>query len=272
MTLLLLAVVATMKPIDFPAQPIATELLRGEKVYYQRRGLERVLAEDRVVIGTWFDGRIKRDVEDVTWVSPSLVSRWLGYLNAQEKWPYAELIGRWQALRARLGGRMTFVAQLSALPRRDPLDLAEEANANFEDALDARFLVTHDLEGPAPATEAHLEDGALTGKAATRRSLMRYEPLVTALGSIKAYDWRSLFATKWYQLSADFEPLLPEFQLPYRPDPYRNRLGDHLTVIYRVEAPLPDRPLAAAELQVRVFTKRHERAAHFSLRNPRFAQ
>jgi hypothetical protein len=262
MTLPSLLLAVTLKPLLFSAQPIPAEMARGAQAYYRRQGIERVLREDRVVIGTWFDGRIKRDVQDVIWLSPSLVSRWLGYLNAKEKWSSEELLGRWQAAARALNGKLTFIVQLSALPRQDPLELGADAPARFEDALEARFLVTHAGRQASGLSNQHLES------LVSNKALVRYEPLVSTLGVFRAYDWRKLFEPKWYQLDRDFWPLTPEFETGLSRDPYRYKLGDHVTAIYRVEAQLPDSPIDASEIQLRVFTRRHELVARFSLRNP----
>src|SRR5689334_4109662 len=101
-------------PVRFPVEPIQIEVCRGEEVYRAGKGIERTLMEDRQAIGYWFDGRVRKDVEEAIWVSPTMVSRWLGYLQAKERWPKLELLNRWAALRDQLDGSLTFVVRLTA--------------------------------------------------------------------------------------------------------------------------------------------------------------
>jgi hypothetical protein len=62
-------------------QPISKEIELGSKIAKQRKGPERLTRESRKVIGTWFDGSRKRDVEELVSLSPALLSRWIGYLG-----------------------------------------------------------------------------------------------------------------------------------------------------------------------------------------------
>ena len=60
-----------------------------------RSSINRIWGEDRQTIGLWSNGYVKVPVEHVVWLSPSLVSRWLGFLSAREYWSDGELESRW---------------------------------------------------------------------------------------------------------------------------------------------------------------------------------
>lgn len=59
--------------------PISKYLEIGAKIAKQGKGPERLTRESRKVIGTWFDGSRKREVEELVSLTPPLLSRWIGY-------------------------------------------------------------------------------------------------------------------------------------------------------------------------------------------------
>jgi hypothetical protein len=62
---------------------------------------------DRVVVGRWFDGSRRREVEEAVWLSPRTVAR--------QDWD-------WPTARRRFDGSLTFAVRLAALERQDPLE------------------------------------------------------------------------------------------------------------------------------------------------------
>lgn len=116
----------------FPLVPPRSQIARGASVARAGKGLERLFEENRRVVGTWFDGRVRVPVEQVVWVNANLVARWLGYLQEREGWPHGELLGRWLSARRCLEGRLAFVVQVAAFPRAGFLDLAPYTPANPE--------------------------------------------------------------------------------------------------------------------------------------------
>jgi len=65
-------------------------------------------------------------IEIAVFLSPSLVSRRLGYLQAREGWTNDQLETRWQLARETLGGRLSFLVRVCSFPK---IDLLEEAPA-----------------------------------------------------------------------------------------------------------------------------------------------
>src|SRR5579862_2939938 len=106
----------------FPEKPITDAVTAGRNVYRRGQGIDRTLLADRVTLGTWFDGRVRRPVDTVTWVRPEVAARWFGYLAERDAWTNEVVQRRWSAARRELDGRMTFVAQLAAFPRLDPFE------------------------------------------------------------------------------------------------------------------------------------------------------
>lgn len=253
-TLAVLAIIP--KPLLFPSEPIATELARGEKVYYRQRGVDRVFMEDRATIGSWFNGSLKQNVDDVIWVSPSLVSRWLGYLNAKEKWSKTELQQRWDALSSALNGQMTFVAQVYALPKQSFFEITDDGPSRPETATNVRFSVSY-IDDQEPN---HVE-----GKPKANLKLLTTE--VSPLATFRGYALDAVKKWDWCALDSRFAPLLSEFPGP-KPTAYDGVVGDYLRVIYIVQVPAPEEEIQAKQIEVRVFAPGKEPVARFNLRAP----
>lgn len=232
-------------------------MARGEKVYYAHKGVERVFMEDRVPVGKWFDGQIKRSTDEVVWISPSLVSRWLGYLNAKEKWSRDHLQQRWEAMSSRLDGRLTFIATLYALPKQEILELTEGAPTKPETALRTRFLVTF-LSQKGEHQETPV------GQKKKQAPLALFQPEVSPYAVFKAYSLDSVEKWPWYGLSNLFEPLAPEFESD-PPTAYDGVVGDYIRAIYLVQTPVPEEPLPSERLEVRIFAPGKQPVARFDL-------
>ncbi len=262
MMLALLVATVAIKPLAFPAEPIRDELARGEAIYYSHKGVDRVFLEDRAKVGKWFDGQIKRDTDEVIWLSPSLVSRWLGFLNAQEKWSLAELQRRWTRMANDLDGRLTFVAVLYALPKEGFLDLTDDGPTKPETATDTRFLITWPSDG-APDGTQHVE--VMVRRKSAPIQLDRKEPEVAPLALFKGLSLDDVDRWPWYALSPVFQPLVPEFS-GRKPTPYDGIVGDFVKAIYFIQIPLPEEPVKAGQIQVRVFAPGKQPVAHFDLK------
>ncbi|MBC8065650.1 MAG: hypothetical protein H7Y17_12540 [Chlorobia bacterium] len=260
--ILSLAIVLASSPFQFPAEPIPAEMARGEKVYYQRKGIERTLMEDRAVVGKWFDGKTKRDTDQIIWLSPRMVSRWLGYLNAKEKWGKSELNRRWTEMVQVLDGKMTFVAELYALPKKeDFFELTESSATKPETALNVRFLVTY-LTDKERDDAQHIE--TMVRKRNPQSPLEREEPSIAPLAVFKGYDTDLIQRWQWHSLDEAFAPLSPEFAQAKR-TAYDGVVGDHLRAIYVVQATPPDKPMPWNRFEVRVFAIGKEPVAKFKL-------
>lgn len=246
---------AAIRPILFPRNPIPEEVLAGEKIYRERKGPERTQLDDRVVIGRWFDGRTKRDVESAIWVSPSLLSRWLGYLNVREKWSLNEMENRYDAVARRLDGQITIIVQLSAFPKLDPLAVDADRLPGVSGLTDVRFLATYRKDRESATGRDHQN---------SIRVLGRIQPRVTPLASLSAKDWRPLVEPRWYKLTPLLEPLVPEFdQAPFCL--YDWVMGDYVTAYYLVEIPVTTELENSEGFSLRIFSKGKERIADFSL-------
>jgi hypothetical protein len=252
--------VMQLRPLEFPTEPISSELLRGEKIYYQHKGIERTLLEDRVAVGKWFDGKVKRDTDQVIWLSPSMVSRWLGYLNAKEKWSGSELLERWKRTARSLEGRLTFVAEFFALPKReDILELTESGPSKPETALELRFLLTNLAPNRGDLAQ-HLE--GKIGQSKHQSPLDRALPEVVPIAIFKGYDIDSITRWPWNRLSPLFAPLC--LSLPLRaPSAYDGVVGDHLRAVYLIQANLSAESIGPSGFELRIFAPGKDLVARF---------
>jgi hypothetical protein len=256
-----LVLIATLKPIAFEIEPIGAEVLRGERTFLGGKGLPAVLAEDRQAVGIWFDGRARREVEDVIWVSPGLVSRWLGYLRAKEKWPDGELQSRWDKLRPVLDGRITFIVRLAALPRQDPLDFGWTGAPGVRDARELRFMLAH-LPPGGGHPRGTLTFGVHPESALEPRRLQA--PGVALLAWLQSRQWRDVVTQPWHLYVPFGGPLMGEFErVPSAWE--RLPLGDNFGAMYLLQAETPATLYGAGTLEVRVFSPSKERVARFAL-------
>jgi hypothetical protein len=261
---------AIARPVDFPEVPLAHEVAKGVRTYSLGKGLERLYLDDRQVVGRWFDGRIHRDADTVLWISPSLVSRWLGYLEAKEKWPAGELESRWRRLRSHLGGRLTFVSRVSSFPKMDMLEQEPAGRADPREASHIRILWTSS-ERPIPEVEERkliqVPGAVVREPHFGKRSLpeQRFEPEVCLLTRRQARDLDGLLREDWWlrvpfgeDLRPEFSPRCPEEGWP---------LGDFYSALYLASLPIPD-GFAGSGFELRLFSPRKERVAKYILGSP----
>ncbi|MHB8636665.1 MAG: hypothetical protein ACYC96_09355 [Fimbriimonadaceae bacterium] len=124
------------------SQPPITEVAAGRRIYHSGAGIDRTLQNGRLTLGTWFDGRIRRAVDTVTWVRPALVARWFGYMAERDGWSDAAVRQRWDVARRSLGTNLTFIVRLSAFPRLDPFEYGIGAPPRPETLKGVRFRLT----------------------------------------------------------------------------------------------------------------------------------
>ncbi|MBI1757208.1 MAG: hypothetical protein HYR64_08900 [Fimbriimonas ginsengisoli] len=243
MVVVAFALLSILRPVDFGPAPIAAELRRGEAIAAKGKGIERTLLEDRVAVGRWFDGRSKRDVEEIVWLSPRMVSRWLGYLRRREGWTDAELDGRWAAARVALSGKLSFVVRLASLPRLDPL-LEEDGPPGAPEEMDSIRISFAPLgaKGQPPS----------------------YEPLAaTVLAHRQDREPAEALKIAWHQ-TAPLAPILgEEFGPPEAGEGYE--FGESRSTVWLASCPLPTDLWTHPGFAVQVAGARRTRAAHFRL-------
>ncbi len=242
-----------MRPVDFPPAPILAELARGAAICRAGKGIDRVAEEDRRAIGYWFDGRVRKDVEDALWVSPAFCSRWLGYRAASEDWTQPELQARWDDLRVRLGGRLTMIVRLAALPKMDLLESGATARIDPTDLAQASFTLSYGPPNPCEANAA-LETRTV------------FTPEASLLALRRSRDRGEVLGLPWHRLVPFREPLLGEFESPE--PPYAIDRGENARAIYLVQAPLPETLIWSRELRLSVRTPAKRREARFPIFTP----
>jgi hypothetical protein len=127
-------------------------------------GLPR--SPDVAVVGKWFDGSRRRDVEEVTWLSP---------------WTVLRLGWDWETSRRLYDGHLTFLVRLAAFERQDPLELGGDT-APGDDVSRAGFTVFA-LNGRGKSTPLSAEVVLrYTQRARDPLALLRIPPLAFVHG------------------------------------------------------------------------------------------
>lgn len=265
MLLSIAAAFAVLRPIAFPPTPIDHEVRRGAALYMAGKGIDRTLEEDRQVLGVWFDGRGKREVEDALWLSPSLVSRWLGYLEAKEKWFEGEMQLRWKSMRSLLDGRVSLIVHLSAYPKWVDQDYGLMGKADPAEVDTVRFLVT--------TGEGVPEEGAFASARRAEAALvashalgLQVEPLAARVLREQARTAGALKGTRWIDTAPFFPAMAPVFGRGQASGGLQ--LGGFHSAWYLLELPASESLRRARAFDVRVFSPRKERVAHFELMGP----
>jgi len=124
---------------SWPAMPIQLDFDRGAKVSKIRKGVDRVIGLDRVVIGKWTDGIRSKDVEEVVLMTPSLMSRWLGWLAQRESLSAVQISERWEGMQAAFGTVPTVIVRLALYERNDALELADISRPNLTELESVSF-------------------------------------------------------------------------------------------------------------------------------------
>lgn len=124
MSIVLIGLAGAFVPTAFGETPVATEVSLGKQLAKREAKLDSLLQNDRVYIGYRSDGVRQRGSEEIIWLSPSLVSRWLGYMQEREGWTDAEFDARWKCSSAAFGQGSTFLVHLVSVPK---VSLLEES-------------------------------------------------------------------------------------------------------------------------------------------------
>jgi hypothetical protein len=237
----LLAAWMCFKPLTLGMEPIGCSMSVGAEIARSGKGVDRLLLEDRQVVGKWARTYLPHDAEDVIWISPDLVSRWLGYLQESENLTEPEVSARWAALAKTEGKTLWFIVRLAALDKQDPLDMGMEEAAQ-----------TNDLD--PVVVRATLTD--ISGHRIALRDLH-----TKLIATFRSSDADELIGLPWYIYSDVFKPLLPAIP----PSPLDSDLGSNEARLLLVQADVPDATIAAREVEIRVLSRRKTRIAHFPM-------
>jgi hypothetical protein len=243
------ALVPSHVPLDFPRRPIAAEVARGAAIQKKGAGPDRTLLEDHRVAARWFDGRIRRPSDTITWVSPDLASRWFGYLAANDGWTDAALDRRWAAARESLQGSLTFIVRLSAMPKVDPLEFGTGSLARESELDNVKFEVNW----------SQAEDGKLAIWHPTSFKAVKS-------ASIQKYDWAPILNRQFFELTR-LAPLFMDDGMTNEPDD-GILLGDRFGAVYVITAPLDSDLESATMIEMDVIRKRRTERERFMLIPP----
>jgi hypothetical protein len=229
----------------FPDAPLADQVAIGRSVATKeprmslrdlfrapepRSRVTEVLGKDKVDVGWWSNGYTKVPVEHVVWLSPGLVSRWLGFLEAREYWPQGELDKRWSYIDANYGDRRAFIVQLTAYPKLPTYGIGEYKRTTAEEIENVRFVYT-------------------SGERSERMEAVRLAQWQSReREDLEDFPWWH-FAPFGGQLIGEFEQYVAEEPLP---------LGDYHRAWYLLWAEGDD-----AQFEVRILSRRKERVAKF---------
>lgn len=114
---------------EFGEAPIAAEFAEGQKIYAKKKGIDRTEKDARVVIGNWFDGERLQVVEEAVFLTPGLLSRWLGYQQASGT-SKEDVDRSWKQFTAQFEKQPSTFIRLARLDTVDPVDGNVEATAN----------------------------------------------------------------------------------------------------------------------------------------------
>lgn len=197
-----------------------------------RTSVSRIWGADRQTVGDWSNGYVKVPVEHVVWVSPALVSRWLGFLSAREHWEDGVVGARWNGVAGALGDRRLFVVQLTAFPKMPTYGISDYERTTPEEIENVRFVYT-------------------AGDKTLRMQAER-------IAQWQSRDRRELEDFPWWHhvsfgefLTGEFEQMRTEPPLP---------LGDYYRAWYMVSVSGVDDDA----FEVRALSRRKERVAKFS--------
>lgn len=130
---------------DFDKAPIAKDVELGKKVFAQHQGIDRTQKDARAVIGQWFDGDRTRVVEEVDFLTPGLLSRWLGYQTATGV-PKSQIDSAWEHCSQQLNGRSLALIRLARLCKVDYID-GEVDGSGKPEALDQVQVFMREVGG-----------------------------------------------------------------------------------------------------------------------------
>jgi hypothetical protein len=125
--------------MPFGAKPLSGEIVVGTAAA-KRSGQDRCVGDARVVLGTWFDGLRKQSVEELVFLTPGHLSRWIGYgLGKGESFEDSQKM--WDNFSALSKGKMLGVIRLARLCSVDigDMDVRPDASPEALDTVKIRF-------------------------------------------------------------------------------------------------------------------------------------
>ena len=105
----------------FGEAPIAAEFTEGQKIFAKKKGIDRTEKDARIVIGKWFDGDRLQPVEEAVFVTPGLLSRWLGYQQASGTSP-EDVKSSWLKCSSQFSNKVVTLIRLARLCTVDMVD------------------------------------------------------------------------------------------------------------------------------------------------------
>ena len=228
--------------------PLEDQISAGRAIYHTGAGIDRTLGADRLTLGTWFDGRIRRAVDTATWLSPELAARWIGYLAERDGWSNDVVGRRWSAVRQQLDGRVTFVVRLGAFPRLDPFEFGIGADSKPETLKGVRFrLAFH----PAGFTQTLPHEPVVISSSGVCAALIEKEEPAPVTGR------------PFYSLT-QFAPLFLDEGEQDAPDD-GVRLGDYYGAVYVASFQVTLNMCQAPEFDLTLQLPTKRESAHFKL-------
>lgn len=152
-----LALVCATIPGSFPHEPVKAEFESGFSLARKpkgfdyrdflrtpnpRRSVQSVFRDHRQYVGWWSNGYQQIPIDEVVWLSPELLSRWLGFLAAQEYLGEQEIKDRWGHLSDALGEKRAFVVRLSSFPKMSTYGVGDTERNDPTDLDHVRFVYT----------------------------------------------------------------------------------------------------------------------------------
>ncbi len=134
--------------------PIESELKLGKQLFAKGKGIDRTEKDSRIVIGQWFDGERNQNVEEVVFVTPGLLSRWLGYQLAAGT--SQEVVNAtWEKCAGQFTGKTFAVVRLARLCTVDMID-GDVDNSAKPEALDKIKIEMHQVDKPWTPVDYHV--------------------------------------------------------------------------------------------------------------------
>ncbi len=194
--------------------------------------------------GKWFDGSKRQIVEEVIWLSPDFLSRWLGYLSVKEDWNETEIETRWIKLKARLMNEMAFVVRVSALERADPYELGLNTEPDSKSISKLKYRFFYSPDRTRQATE-------IAPSAQSEKEIRSRKPeMIAALPTFISTDWTEpLLSAEAFKLSTE---------LGYA-------MGKSITRYTVFTMPIPHDLRNSLSFQFKVFSASRTREARFTL-------
>lgn len=233
MTSLVFKLAGFVVSTQFGPTPISSEVEAGSQAFLEGKPWQTIMAKDRSFISYRNEAPfVLKGSEEVIWLSPSLVSRWMGYRMAREGWTPEELNQNWNQARQFCGNGATFLVKLVAVPK-----------ANF---------FSDDQAASNPA-------GTILSRASLYFSGNYHGLLGSSIAKIQSRD-RSAVDLPWFGASSLKSLFAP---LGWEPSDPGIEVGDHYCNWYLLKSPTP-LPEAIKGFEVSIVAGSKSRRAKFS--------